>query len=97
MWDQVIISAALAGTAPNHTSWSSGAKITGVRYSSPGVWNWRITGCSSALTVSVEKLTIRSPEAGSVQRSQSQAIANGSPEASSIFQRTALPDSYPGS
>ena len=48
---------------------------------------------AAALTVSIEKLTTNSPVPGSVQRSQRQAIPNGSPEARPNNQRTALPDS----
>src|SRR5574343_545333 len=73
MCDQVISSAALAGSALSQVSCSSGAMITGVRFSSPGLWNWFITGCSSALTVSMEKDTTNSPEDGSVHRSHRQA------------------------
>jgi len=56
----------------------------------PSVWKfaWAIRNAISH----DEIRSTNSPDVGSIQRSQRQAMPKGSPEASSIFQRTALPD-----
>lgn len=91
MCAHIIRSWAVWAVAESQCSCSSGLMMTGVRFSSPDLWNCCITGCRSAFTVSMLTLTTLTVVSGSVHLSQSQAMAKGWAVGKAIRHRTALP------